>query len=169
MAEQQHPLLKQSDIQAMAENEFHHPLNPESALYFRALGDAVGLQRIGVSLMRIPPGKESFIYHAHHNEEEWIYILSGRGVAEIGDQEYDVEPGDFMGFGIPQPPHHLRNPFQEDLVYLVGGEKVRFDVGVFPRLGKRAIRDGDTAYLVDDASLQEFWRSPESSSPEPED
>lgn len=62
-----------------------------------------------------------------------------------------------MGFGIPQSPHHLRNPFEEDLVYLMGGEKVRFDVGVFPRLGKRVIRDGEDAYIVDESSLQEFW------------
>ncbi|MEP0958222.1 hypothetical protein [Microcoleus sp. FACHB-1515] len=58
-----------------------------------------------------------------------------------------------------QPPHHLRNPFDEDLVYLVGGEKVRFDIGVFPRQGKRGIRDGDSAYLVDDSALQDFWKS----------
>ncbi len=45
------------------------------------------------------------------NEEEWVYILSGRGIAEIGDREYEVEPGDFMGFGLPQQPHHIRNPF----------------------------------------------------------
>ena len=115
-----------------------------------------------MSIARVPSGKESFIYHAHHNEEEWIYILSGRGVAEIDDMEYEVEPGDFMGFGIPQSPHHLRNPFKEELVYLMGGEKVRFDVGVFPRLGKRAIRDGEEAHIVDESSLQELWRSKDS-------
>jgi uncharacterized cupin superfamily protein len=157
MTEQQHPLLKASDIDSMAEFEFHHPLNPNSEVYLRALGGAVGFERIGVSLARIPPGKESFIYHAHHNEEEWIYILSGRGIAEIGDGEYEVKPGDFMGFGLPQPPHHLRDPFNEALVYLMGGEKVCFDVGVFPRLSKRIIRDGETAYIVDDSSLQNFW------------
>ncbi len=114
----------------------------------------------------MPPGKESFIYHAHHSEDEWIYILSGRGFAEINDREYEVEPGDFMRFGIPPPPHHLRNPFQEDLVYLMGGEKVRFDVGVFPRLGKRAIRDGEEAYIVDESSLQAFWPGKESTGSE---
>ncbi len=157
MTEEQPSLLKASEIENMAETEFHHPLNPNSEIYLRALGGVVGFGRIGVAIARVPPGKESFIYHAHHNEEEWIYILSGRGVAEIGEREYEVEAGDFMGFGIPQPPHHLRNPFQEDLVYLMGGEKVRFDVGVFPRIEKRGIRDGDAAYLVDDSSLQNFW------------
>lgn len=162
MAEKQHSLLKQSEINSINEFEFHHPLNSNSEIYLRALGNAVGLKRIGVSIARVPPGKESFIYHAHRNEEEWIYILSGRGIAEIADQEYEVESGDFMGFGIPQPPHHLRNSFEEDLVYLIGGEKVSFDIGVFPRLGKRAIRDGEEAYIVDESSLQSFWHSKES-------
>ena len=162
MTEKQHSILKKSDINSINEIKFCHPLNPNSEIHLRALGSTVGFKRIGVSISRIPPGKESFIYHAHHNEEEWIYILSGRGVVEIDDMEYEVEPGDFMGFGIPQPPHHLRNPFKEDLVYLMGGEKVRFDVGVFPRLGKRVIRDGEDAYIVDESALQEFWRGQES-------
>ena len=46
--------------------------------------------------------------------------------------EYDVEAGDFMGFGLLQHPHRLRNPFNEALVYLMGGEAGRLDVGLFP-------------------------------------
>ncbi|ESA32503.1 cupin [Leptolyngbya sp. Heron Island J] len=153
-AGQQNPLVKASEINAMDEIEFHHPLNPNSEIHIRPLANAVGFDRIGLSLVRMPPGKESFVYHAHHNEEEWLYILSGRGMAEIGDREVEVGPGDFMGFGLPQAPHHLRNPFSEDLVYLMGGEQLSFDIAVFPRLNKRIIQDGETAYIVDDASLQ---------------
>ncbi|MBD2365318.1 cupin domain-containing protein [Anabaena minutissima FACHB-250] len=152
-------LLKASDIAAISEFEFHHPLNSNSEVYLRSLSRATNLNRIGVTLARIPPGKESFIYHAHSNEEEWIYILSGRGIAEIGDAEYEVAPGDFMGFGLPQEAHHLCNPFDEELVYLVGGEKVPLDIGVFPRHGKRAIRDGDKAYLVEESALKNFWEA----------
>ncbi len=161
MAEKPQCLIKAAEINRLNEIEFHHPLNPNSEIYLRPLGNNVGFKRIGVSLARVPAGKESFIYHAHHNEEEWLYILSGRGIAEIGEGEYEVEAGDFMGFGLPQPPHHLRNPFKEELVYLVGGEKVHFDVGIFPRHGKRAIRDGEKAYIVDESSLQDFFSSKE--------
>ena len=159
MTDEQHSLLKAADIDSMDAFEFHHPLNPNSEISLRFLGRAVGLKRIGVTIARVPPGKESFIYHAHQNQEEWVYILSGRGIAEIGDMEYVVEPGDFMGFGLPQQPHHLRNPFNEDLIYLIGGEAGRLDVGVFPRLGKRVIRDGESAYIVDESALQLFWSS----------
>lgn len=163
MTDEQHPgLIKASDIDAIDAFEFHHPLNPNSEIYLRFLGRAVGLKRIGVTIARVPTGKESFIYHAHQNEEEWVYILSGRGIAEIGEQEYEVGPGDFMGFGLPQQPHHLRNPFAEDLVYLMGGEAGRLDVGVFPRLGKRVIGDSESAYIVDDSALKLFWSSQQS-------
>lgn len=159
MTESTSPLLKASDVNLLNEVEFHHPLNPNSEIYLRSLGNIVGFKRIGVSLARVPAGKESFIYHAHHNEEEWIYILSGRGIAEIGEQEYEVGAGDFMGFGLPQQPHHLRNPFSEELIYLLGGEKVNFDIGVFPRHGKRGIRDGEAAYIVEESSLKNFFPS----------
>ena len=157
MTESKVPLLKASEIATQSEFEFHHPLNPNSEVYLRSLSRTTGLKRVAVSLARIPVGKESFIYHAHSNEEEWLYILSGRGIAEIDDTEYEVGAGDFIGFGLPQDPHHLRNPFDEDLVYLVGGEVAKVDIGTFPRHGKRAIRDGETAYIVDEESLTDFW------------
>jgi uncharacterized cupin superfamily protein len=159
MTKTQPTLLKAADIQAMDAFEFHHPLNPNSDIHLRFLGRATGLNRIGITLARVPAGKESFIYHAHQNEEEWVYILSGRGIAEIADQEYEVAAGDFMGFGLPQQPHHLRNPFDQDLVYLMGGEVIPLDVGIFPRLGKRVIGNRESAYIVDDAALQLFWSS----------
>ena len=68
-----------------------------------------------------------------------------------------------MGFGLPQQPHHLRNPFNEDLVYLIGGEVGPLDVGIFPRLSKRVIIDGESASIVDESALQKFWSNKQSS------
>jgi uncharacterized cupin superfamily protein len=152
-------LLKATDITNQPAFEFHHPLNPNSEVHLRSLSRATGLNRVAVSLARIPAGKESFIYHAHSNEEEWLYILSGRGIAEIGETEQEVGPGDFLGFGQPQAPHHLRNPFDQELVYLVGGEVVSVDIGTFPRHGKRVVREGDQAYIVEDTALTDFWQA----------
>lgn len=33
-----------------------------------------------------PPGKESFVFHSHERDEELLYIPSGEGRAEIGDE-----------------------------------------------------------------------------------
>src|SRR5207244_3095954 len=93
-----------------------------SEVHLRALGALAGLQRVGILIGRIPPGKESFVYHSHRHEEEFLYVLAGRGIAEIGEEEVEVGPGDFMGFATPSFAHHLRNPFDVDLVYLMRGE-----------------------------------------------
>ena len=76
-----------------AEGTFSHPWNPNSEISGAQLSRMAGLKRTGVSIGRLKPGKESFAYHLHHNEEEWVYILSGRGVAHIDGEDYALEPG----------------------------------------------------------------------------
>ena len=132
-------LIPAAKVAELPEFPFRHPLNPDSEIHMRYLSALVGLQRIGLHIGRVPPGRESFVYHYHHYEEEFLYILSGRGVAEIGDDTYEVGPGDVMLFPAPSPGHHLRNPFDADLVYLMGGENREFEIGEFPRLKQRAI------------------------------
>ncbi|MDY7231860.1 cupin domain-containing protein [Hyalangium rubrum] len=126
-----------------------HPLNPNSQVRGVSLSEQVGLQRLGIHLLRIAPGKESFIFHSHHSEEEFLYVLSGRGIAEIGDEQFEVGPGDFMGFPTPSVGHHLRNPFEEELVYISGGERREVEVADFPRVGKRLVRFGMQASIFD--------------------
>jgi uncharacterized cupin superfamily protein len=148
-------LLRAAEIRAR-ESSHSHPWNPQSQLIGLRLSTATGLQRTGVSLVRLPPGKESFVYHAHRFEEEWIYILSGRGIAEIDGAEYQVGAGDFMGFGTPGVAHHLRNPFHEPLQYLMGGENREFEIAEFPRLGKRMVRAGTEVTVYDAADGRPF-------------
>jgi uncharacterized cupin superfamily protein len=45
-----------------------------------------------------------------------------------------------MAFPTPGVAHHLRNPFDEELAYLMGGENREIDVADFPDLGKRMFR-----------------------------
>jgi uncharacterized cupin superfamily protein len=155
--EGKHPsLLRAAQIRELSEFPFRHPLNPKSEVHLRSLSRAAGLERIGLNIGRVPPGAESFVYHFHHCEEEFVYILSGRGIAEIGEESYEVGPGDFMGFTAPSVAHHLRNPFDVDLVYLMGGENREFEIGEFPRLGKRAIFEKSGAYILDVSSTVPF-------------
>ncbi|MFL5405799.1 MAG: cupin domain-containing protein [Myxococcales bacterium] len=121
---------------------FRHPWNPRSEIHGCMLGRQVGLERLGVSLMRVPAGKESFIYHRHNVEEEFAFIVSGRGVVEIGEETFDLGPGDFVGFPPRTHAHHIRNTGSEDLVYLCGGESAPTEIGDFPREGKRMVKIG---------------------------
>lgn len=148
--------LSAAELAAAPEVHIRHPLNPKSDVYLRSLGRPAGLQRLSLSLARVPPGKESFIYHTHMRDEEFLYILSGRGRAEIGEQMFEVGPGDFMGFTAMSPAHHLMNPYQEDLVYLMGGEQSGFDIGVFPRAGKRMLFAGEEIRLLDEAGFRQL-------------
>ena len=150
MAQDRPCLIRSQAVAELPESPFRHPLNPQSLIYLRSLSAAAGLQRLGLHIGRVPAGAESFAYHYHHYEEEWVYILSGRGVAEIGEETYEVGPGDYLLFTAPSVGHHLRNPFAEELVYLMGGESRDVEVGEFPRLNKRAVFEkGKEAYIID--------------------
>lgn len=137
-------------------SRFSHPWNLNSEGYATRLSSEVGLSRVGISWVRLPPGRESFVYHSHYREEEWIYIISGEGVAEIDGEEYEVGAGDFMGFPAPHTAHHLRNTGEGELVYLMGGEALDSDVADFPRLGKRMVRRGDDVEIYDTADARNF-------------
>jgi uncharacterized cupin superfamily protein len=148
-------IVRAADIAAHAQ-EFSHPWNPNSELHGTQLARSVGLKRTGVNFVRVPAGKESYVYHSHQCEEEWIYVLSGKALALIDDMEYEVSAGDFIGFPAPSVAHHMRNPGPEDLVYLSGGENLNFEVADFPKLGKRIVRSGKQLDVYDIADAQPF-------------
>jgi uncharacterized cupin superfamily protein len=108
------------------------------------MGRRAGLKRTGVSIARLAPGAESFAYHLHHLEEEWIYVLSGRAVAQIDGDRYELSPGDFVAFPTPSVAHNLGNPYTEELVYLMGGENRTEEIADFPTLDRRMVKLGDT-------------------------
>ncbi|MBV6621887.1 MAG: cupin domain-containing protein [Rivularia sp. (in: Bacteria)] len=149
-------LIKAEAIKQLPQQTFSHPLNPNSEISGASLSELVGLQRIGFHLAKIAPGKESFIYHSHEFEEEFIYILSGKGIAEIDNQEFEVGEGDFMGFPTPSVAHHLRNPFEQELIYIMGGERREYEVADFPRLQKRMFRNRQQNQIAEYDNLKSF-------------
>jgi uncharacterized cupin superfamily protein len=155
MADAKQLILRASEI-GQREQSFSHPWNPKSQLIGVQLSRALGLKRTAVNIARMPPGKESFVYHSHHHEEEWLYILSGRGIAEIDGEQLEIGRGDFMAFPTPSVPHHLKNPFDQDLVYLMGGENREFEVADFPRLGKRMVKSGEKFEVYEMSSVKPF-------------
>jgi uncharacterized cupin superfamily protein len=148
-------LLRAADI-ATKSQTFSHPWNPRSQITGYQMAKATGLKRTGVNLARIGAGKESFVYHSHWLEEEWIYILEGRGIARIDGADYEVGPGDFMAFPTPGVAHHLRNPYERELVYLMGGENREAEISDFPELGKRMFRHAKGIEIFDLADAQPF-------------
>lgn len=152
--ERQKTLLRAGEVQALPEERRPHPLNPALVRHTRSLGDAAGLSSIGVHLVRLESGDTSSVLHTHHQDEEWVYVLSGRGVANVGDAQHEVGAGDFMGFAAGSAAHNLYNPHSEDMVYLVSGNRWPFDVCDYPKAGKRRYRiNGKNVYV--DAEILE--------------
>ena len=129
-----YPHLLRSDEIDRKSATFNHPWNPLSEVTYTHMSREAGLSRSGVSLVRIAPGKESFAYHLHYREEEWLYILSGRALARIDGAEYEMGPGDFVAFPTPSVAHNMSNPFDDELVYLSGGEHRSCEVADIPEL-----------------------------------
>ena len=52
---QDHPcLIRSQAVAGLPESPFRHPLNPQSLIYLRSLSTAVGLQRLGLHIGRVP-------------------------------------------------------------------------------------------------------------------
>ena len=104
--------------QKAPEQVLPHPHGQNSPVEYEMLGSVSGMRRIGVNLMKIPPGKESFI-DGQQTEEEFIYVISGRGVLEADNAKTEIESGDFIGFSTPFATHLVKNPNEEVLVCLM--------------------------------------------------
>ena len=142
------PLLTAAAIARMAVERRRHFVNKKALRLNKSLGDAVGMQDMGVHLVRIKQGDDTTEFHTHFCEEEFVYILSGQGIAEIGKRKIKVGPGDFMGFTAQSLPHGMTNPHKEDLVYLLGGTRKPVDICEYPRSRKRGYKFAGRRHLV---------------------
>ena len=64
----------------------------------RALGDALGLTKIGVNLTTLPPGKQSALRHYHSKEDEMVFVLEGEVVLRTDEGEQLLTAGSCAGF-----------------------------------------------------------------------
>lgn len=146
-------LLTAAEIAALPGEKRIHFLNPNAVRINKSLGDAVGLHHIGVHLISVEPGRDTTEYHIHYYEEECVYVLSGTGKAIIGDDEYPLATGDFLGLPRNMVAHNIVNDGDETLVCLVMGQRLEQDVADYPRLGKRLYRHGGQWDVVDLADI----------------
>jgi uncharacterized cupin superfamily protein len=93
--------------------------------------------RLGVSQLRLPPGRAAFPFHYHALEDEAFFVLPGRGVLRYGDDIRELRPGDCVSCPAgTKVAHQIANPFDEDLVYLAIGPNDPNEVCVYPDTGK---------------------------------
>lgn len=148
--------LTAAEIADWPERRHQHQFNENAIRQTRTLGIAAGLTGVGLHLIRLEPGRTSTQHHWHDADEEFVYILGGRGIACLGHERIEVGPGDFMGFPAPSPAHSLENPFAEDLLYLVGGECNAVDLVHYPRIARTLIKSHGSRRWVDWRDIHEL-------------
>ncbi len=58
-------LIRSAEIDALPERHHVHQFNERAVRMTRTLGAALGLERIGLHLIRLPPGQDSTQLHSH--------------------------------------------------------------------------------------------------------
>jgi uncharacterized cupin superfamily protein len=105
----------------------------------RALGDALGLTRVGVNLTTLPPGKESSMRHFHTHEDEMVFVLEGEVVLRTDEGDQLLVAGTCAGFPAGSTNgHQVVNRSDRPARYLEISNRDPADTAAYP--------DDDLAY-----------------------
>ena len=113
--------------------------NGEMAATWQRLGDAAGTVGVGVSRIRIDPGRLSTPPHSHSASEEIFFVLAGDGLSWQDGEVYEVRPGDCIVHVADHAEHTLRGG-PNGLDVLVFGTRHRTELAWLPR--SNAVRLG---------------------------
>lgn len=111
--------------------DFQHDVDAGARRRMRPLHKGTGLTRQAVYWAEVKAGDRSTAFHTHEKTDEWILILDGTAVVDIGGQRFDIGPDDFLGHPAGSAPHVMEAV--TDLTYLMGGQIDRTDVVRYPR------------------------------------
>ena len=143
-------LVTANEIKDMKGLSKAHFLNANARRVNKSLGDLTGLTGIGVHLIEVEPGCETTEHHVHYHEDECVYVLDGEATAVIGEDEFAIGSGDFIGYRKGGLAHSIRNTGTRILRCLVIGERQAHDVGDYPHQAKRIYRHEGLAWNVVD-------------------
>ncbi len=127
---------------AVEETRGQYPNSDELLGFTRRVGRAAGLRRIGINVVRLPPGHRTSWPHAEEMEEELVYVLEGTVDAWVDGVLHAMTRGDFAAFpsgtGIC---HSFINNSDSEATLLVGGEADKSDNRIYYPLHPQ--RQGD--------------------------
>jgi uncharacterized cupin superfamily protein len=107
------------------------------------IGSALGMARIGCSLVRVPAGKRACPFHVHHGVDEPFYVLEGRGTLRWGATEYAIRAGDFISCPATTAAHQIVNDSDAELAFLGISTIAPTDVADYPNSDKAGFDVGD--------------------------
>ena len=117
---------------------------------------------LGVCALKLAPGKSAFPKHAHLTNDEAIFVLSGTGTMQMGDDSFEVKEGDY----VPLPKgeayaHKLTNTSDADLEYLCMSTMVSPEVVFYPDSNKTGIfvtGGGEFIAEMYDREPVDYWK-----------
>lgn len=120
------------------ESAYPSPFDGEKLAFSRDLGRAAGSKNLGFGIERLPPGRRTSFTHAHKEEEELVYVLSG--TCHVRLIAPGAEPREIplrAGHGVSFPPgtgiaHTFVNRGTEDCLLFVVGERRPTDRWFYP-------------------------------------
>ena len=114
------------------ETTHRYPKSDEPMAPSRAVGRIAGLLRIGLHVVRVPPGYRTSWPHAEEDEEEFVYVLEGEIDAWVDGHLHRMKQGDLAAFpagtGIS---HTFLNDGPAEALLLVGGEAAKKDSRIY--------------------------------------
>lgn len=121
----------------------------------RALGDALGLTKVGVNLTMLLPGKESSMRHHHTHEDELVFVLEGEVVLVTDGGEQVLTAGTCAGFPAGSGDgHQLINRSDRPARYLEISNRDPADTAAYPDVDLVYAKDaeGNPLYSRKDGS-----------------
>jgi len=101
------------------------------------IGDHLGMEKIGCTVVELEPGKRAWPHHLHYGQEELFVILEGEGTLRYDDGEFEIRQGEvfFAGTG-PGTAHQIVNTSSSKLKYLALSSMEDPELCYYPDSGK---------------------------------
>ena len=117
--------LDVASIQSRSGSSYPSPFDePCKQRERKPLGDAAGLTKFGVNLLRLPPGTWSSQRHWHTEEDEFVHVVAGEVVLVTDAGEQTLRAGDCAGFKAGDSSgHHLQNRSDAAAILLEVGSR----------------------------------------------
>jgi uncharacterized cupin superfamily protein len=105
------------------------------------IGPAIGAEKLGCTLVVVPPGKKAWPYHLQYANEEMFVILEGTGTLRHDGETFPIKAGDVIATPVGKA-HQILNTSDAELRYLAISTMIEPDIAEYPDSGKRAMIAG---------------------------
>ena len=123
---------------------------------YQGLGHFGGGSHVGVEIVVLEPGRQSYPAHYHMLEEEHVLILEGEVTLRLGDKSYELSAGSYACFPAGQKAGHaLVNNGSSPCRYLIVGERNPNEVVVHTDSGRVSVRLTGEGYRK--SATMDYW------------